>query len=166
MPSMRVQSHNNGSIYYITLTIHRWYYLFDRYNRWNILSDSLQYCMKEKQLKLYGFVFMLNHLHLIIQSKDTGGFLRDFKKYTSKEFKRNIEKYESNILNLFKNSDGAYQFWQTTNMPVVIESKKFYLQKLNYMYFNPVRKQYVLKLEDWYWSSANRNCVLKPNANI
>jgi len=28
--------------YYLTLTIQRWYYLFDRHNRWQILAESLR----------------------------------------------------------------------------------------------------------------------------
>ena len=45
--------------------IQRWYYLFDQHNRWGIQADSLRYCMEHKELELNGYVFMLNHLHLI-----------------------------------------------------------------------------------------------------
>ncbi len=41
MPSRRVAAELNTGTYYLTLTVQRWYYLFDRYNRWQIMSDSL-----------------------------------------------------------------------------------------------------------------------------
>ena len=85
MPSRRVPLDLNAGTYYLTLTVWRWYYLFDRYNRWQILADSLRYCQEHKGLKLNGYVFMLNHIHLIVISPDVGGFLRDFKRFTSKK---------------------------------------------------------------------------------
>jgi len=58
-------------------------------------------------------------------------------------------------LKLFVNDDGKYQFWMDTNAPKKIENPDFYLQKLNYIHENPVRKGYVARAEHWIWSSAN-----------
>lgn len=82
MPSRRVAVDLNAGTYYLTLTIQRWYYLFDRYNRWQILAESLRYCQENKGLELNGYVFMMNHIHLIATSPDMAGFLRDFKRFT------------------------------------------------------------------------------------
>lgn len=109
---------------------------------------------------------MLNHIHLIFSSPDASGFIRDFKKFTSKELKKNILENEAHVLELFLNKDGNYQFWQKTNMPLLIETEKFFFQKLNYMYNNPVRKKYVEKPEYWYWSSVNPACELKIKSAI
>jgi len=38
MPSRRITIELNAGIYYLTLTGERWYYLFDRFNRWQILT--------------------------------------------------------------------------------------------------------------------------------
>jgi len=78
MPSVRISQQHNQGIYFLTLTVSRWYYLFDRHHRWDILVRSLQYCREKKGLKLYGFVFMLNHIHLLVFTEDASGFLRDF----------------------------------------------------------------------------------------
>ena len=56
MPTKRVNIHQNDKIHFITLTIKHWYYIFDRHNRWNILSDSLKYCQEHKALKIYAFL--------------------------------------------------------------------------------------------------------------
>ena len=160
MPSLRISKDNNHGIYFTTFTTVHWYYLFDRYNRWKIIADSLCYCISHKNLKLYGFVFMLNHIHIIFESEDSAGFLRDFKKFTSKKLKENIVQTEPHILKLFK-LDEEYHFWQKTNMPLLIETEKFMLQKLQYIHNNPVSKGYVLRPQYWYWSSANLECELK-----
>jgi len=128
--------------------------------RWGILLDSLKYYQKHKDLKVYNWVFMLNHIHLIIQCKDASGVTRDFKKYTSKKLKENILKTEPSILKLFDN-DGEFQLWESSNMPEIIESDEFYVQKARYIEQNPVKKSYVRKAEDWVYSSANTDELIK-----
>ena len=109
---------------------------------------------------------MLNHIHLLFSSPDAAGFVRDFKKYTSKQLKNNISTTEPSILKIFVNEDNEYHFWQKTNMPILIESENVFLQKLEYIHFNPVKKQYVEIPEYWYWSSANPNCTLKVEVSF
>lgn len=161
MPSRRVAAELNSGTYFLTLTIQRWYYLFDRHNRWQILADSLRYCQEHKGLELNGYVFMLNHIHLIVTCSDVAGFLRDFKRYTSVQFKRNLEATEPSVLSLFVDAEGSYRFWMATNAPKKIENPQFYLQKLNYLHENPVRKGYVAVAEHWVWSSANSTSPLQ-----
>ena len=156
MPSIRINKLFNEEMYYLTFTIKRWYYLFDRHNRWDILLKSLEYCQKNKGLRIYNWVFMLNHIHLIVKSDDMIGFVRDFKTYTSKKLKKNILATEPNILKLFE-EDGKYQFWQKTNMPKLIAKEEFYITKANYIEQNPVRKSYVQESEDWVYTSANKD---------
>ena len=185
MPSIRVNQKLNEGTYFLTFTVKNWYYVLDRHNRWNIIANSLEYFKKNRGLKLYGFVFMINHLHLITFSKDTIGFVRDFKKFVAREILKNIRQTEPNALKLFikkqmvqvrdtepivrdnksaiKNTKPTYEFWHKTNMPELIESEKFFLQKLNYIHENPLKRNYVTKSEDWYWSSANKNCELKAD---
>ncbi|MCK9351324.1 MAG: transposase [Candidatus Paceibacterota bacterium] len=163
MPIKKISKELNSSTYFLTFTIKKWYYLFDRHNRWNIIAESLRFCQKKKGLKLYGFVFMLNHIHLITESCDTSGFVRDFKRHTSREIHKNIVATEPNIEKLFVETDETYSIWQDTNMPIILQSEKFFQQKLNYILENPVRKNYVSDSSFWYWSSANEKCELKTD---
>lgn len=161
MPSLHVTKDNNNACYFVTFSVVHWYYLFDRYERWDILAKSLQYCIDQEELRLYGFVFMLNHVHLIFSSPDASGFIRDFKRFTTKAIKKNILEFEPHVLHLFLDKEGVYELWQKTNMPILIASDEFFLQKLHYIHNNPVKKRYVEKPEYWYWSSANPACELK-----
>ncbi|MCR4291287.1 MAG: hypothetical protein NUV76_00255 [Candidatus Kuenenia sp.] len=155
MPSVRISKEFTSGIYYLTFTVRNWYYLFDRHNRFEILADSLKYCQKHKGLKLYVYVFMLNHIHLIASSPDMIAFVRDFKKFTSKEMQKNIIATEPNVLKLFEMKNGRFEFWENTNMPKIIKGEHYLAQKIKYIHANPVRKQYVKNPEDWVWSSAN-----------
>ena len=163
MPSNRVSKELNNEMYFLTLTVRNFYYLFDKHNRWSILAECLKFLMKNKSFKLYSFVFMINHIHLICSSNDVAGSIRDFKSYTSHKLIKNIEISEPSILQNFKYKN-QYNIWIKTNMPKLIESEKYFLQKQNYIHENPVRKQYVNEIYDWYWSSANDHCELRINS--
>lgn len=93
-------------------------------------------------------MFMINHLHLIFSSPDAAGFVRDFKKFTSKKLRKNIEQTEPTILKLFTQDDD-FGFWKPDNMPIYLETEAVYHQKATYLEENPVRKNYVMQPEDW-----------------
>lgn len=131
--------------------------LLPQCNRWNILAESLIYHIKYKTVLLEGFVFMKNHIHLLVNSHDMISFIRGFKRFTAKAIKKDLDSYTIRKLN---NKAGRFQFWEKTNMPVWIEDDYFFQRKLNYIHENPTRAGYVDYEEDWYWSSANENCKI------
>ncbi len=104
---------------------------------------------------------MLNHLHLIVSAPDVSGFVRDFKRFTAREFHKNLEKNEPTVLEIFKDPDGKYCFWKKTNMPILLETDKVYQQKAQYIEGNPVSKNYVSRPEHWIYSSANAKSPVK-----
>lgn len=162
MPSVRVERELNNEMYFITFTVYNWYYVFDRHGRFGLMADSLRYCQKHKGLKIYGYVFMINHIHLLIQSEDVSGFIRDFKRYTAREIMKNIVATEPGLADLFYKDKGYYEFWAKTNMPIFIESDRFFHQKLDYIHDNPVRKEYVDNPESWRYSSASFYILDEP----
>ncbi len=76
-------------------------------------------------------------------------FIRDFKKFTSKEIQKNMIITEPGLLGLFEVDNERHEFWAKTNMPKIVESDLYFLQKINYIHDNPVRKQYVKRPQDW-----------------
>ena len=165
MPSVRITKELKDKIYFVTFTVHNWYYLFDRHHRLEILKDSFVFSQKNKGLKIFGFVFMLNHLHFIGTAPDMIAVIRDMKTFLAKALKKNVAETERNLLKLFE-KDGEYHFWKETNFPKVIESEEFLRQKIEYIESNPVRKQYVLYPEDWRWSSASKELTRIAVANV
>ena len=161
MSKARISRENASAAHFVTLTTGNWHYVFDRHDRWRILADSLAFLQHNRGLRLYAYVFMLNHLHMIIRAPDTAACLRDFKRHTAHEIRRNMEAKERGLLKLFTDETGAFRFWKSGNQPKIIETESFFLQKINYIHFNPVRKGYVPHPECWLWSSACPQSPLK-----
>jgi putative transposase len=80
---------DQAGCYFVTFTVINWIDIFTRKEYRDIIVDSLNFCIANKDLLVYAWVIMSNHIHLIISIKTEGGNLsdviRDFKKYTSKE---------------------------------------------------------------------------------
>ena len=86
------------TVYFITSTVHQWVDVLTRKDYVDILIESLKYCQKEKGLKVYAWVIMSNHIHLIVQSEKVplSDIIRDFKtglayQFTSTQIIRAIE---------------------------------------------------------------------------
>lgn len=84
----------------------------------DILWNSFKFCQKEKGLKIYAWVIMSNHCHLIVGSTNTNlsDIIRDFKKITTKEIvscieKKSNESRKSWLLWLLK-KDAHIWFWE------------------------------------------------------
>ena len=79
--------------HYITATVVDWIDIFTRQTYRDSVIESLDYCIKNKGMILYGYVIMSNHIHLIIQSEDgkLSDLIRDFKKFTAKNILDKIQ---------------------------------------------------------------------------
>ena len=153
--------------HFITCTVVDWIDVFTRKNYRDIVISSLQYCIKEKGMLLYGYVIMSNHLHLIIQARDSklSDLIRDFKKYTAKNILENIQSEPESrrewMLERFKKAtethgrNKKYQFWQYGNHAEEIYTLPFLWDKLNYIHFNPIRAGWVEKAQHYTYSSAS-----------
>jgi len=169
MPTPRIHHPDtNQIIYFLTLTTIEWLDIFTKPQYYQVLINSLKFCQKEKGLLLHAFVIMTNHVHLLAQAKEgyeLDKIIQDFKRHTTKEIKSLLQNDRRRyILRLIqqsfsKKNGQAFQIWQRENYPELIESEDFLEQKFNYIHDNPVRKGYVVKPEDWQYSSA-RNYLL------
>ncbi|MGN6803289.1 MAG: transposase [Ginsengibacter sp.] len=128
--------------------------IFSRKEYRDIIVDSLNYCIKEKELVVYGWVIMSNHIHLIITTKtDEGnisGIMRDFKKLTSKAISKAIQEIPESrrvwLLNAMSKEAKRigratyYNLWKDDNHAVTIDGKIVGIkERLNYIHQNPVR---------------------------
>ena len=82
-----------GAIYFVTFTVHPWVDVCSRPMYRDIVFKSLQYCQASKGLKIYVWVLMSNHIHLIINSEQEklSDIIRDFKKVASKQIVKALE---------------------------------------------------------------------------
>ena len=81
-------------IYFVTTTVVDWVDIFTRPKYKHIIVDSLVYCLREKGLKVYAWVLMTNHLHMIVSTAEghcVADIMRDFKKFTSRQVAEALE---------------------------------------------------------------------------
>ena len=147
-------------LYFITSTVHQWVDVFTRKDYIDILLDSLRFCQQEKGLKIYAWVVMTNHIHLIVQSDKVplSDIIRDFKKFTATAITKAIannpkESRKRWLLWLLKKEDKIW-FWEEGYHGEEIFSKSFFDSKMRYIHFNPVRAGLVEKEEEYLYSSC------------
>lgn len=164
-------------LYYLTFQIVDWIDIFARQVYRDIVIDSLKYSIDNKELLVFAFVVMSNHVHLIAQSS-TGKLsdtIRDVKKFTSKSIVGTIQTIPESrsdwMLNRFgfnarqHSRNKTYQVWTHENHAVQLYSPEFISEKIDYLHNNPVRAGLVEKPEDYLYSSARwyagLECVLE-----
>ncbi len=161
----RYKHFHDTSPYFVTCAIVNWIPVFTSIPMFEIAIDSLCFLRKEGAVKIYGYVILENHLHMIISAEDLSKNIGRFKSYTARKI-IDIAKGRKNTWLLkqlkeekliFKN-DRTYQLWQEGYHPKMIETEKVMIQKLEYIHNNPVKRGYVDDPASWVYSSA-RNYI-------
>jgi putative transposase len=157
--------------YFLTFTVINWIDVFSRREYRDILVNSLNYCIKEKGLRVNGWVpiaiGMTNHIHLVarcVGENKLSEVIRDFKKFTSKKIVEEIVKINESrrewMLDKFsfeaKRTGRAknYKLWKDDNHAVEIAGRVNVWEKINYIHENPVRAAWVTEIDDYIYSSA------------
>ena len=154
---------NNYSIHwpqFYTATINEWKFLLENDIFKNIIISCLKYLVDNKKIKIHAFVIMDNHIHLIWQALGENNPIKirhNFMKFTAQQMKFELMKSEDYYLQDFKvkKDDRVFQIWKRNALSVELFSKKFFVQKLNYIHDNPVKAGLCIFPEDYKYSSAS-----------
>ena len=126
-----------------------------------ICINSWKYLVDKELIKIYGFVIMPNHIHLLWKMLMPNGKespAGSFAKFTAHQFKKVLTVKNPGLLDEFRSSkaDRMYQFWKRDPLAIPISSEDILLQKLDYIHNNPVREKWRLAVvpENYRWSSA------------
>ena len=160
------QIRDQEGIYFLTFQIVNWVDIFTRKECRDVIIESMIYCQRHKQLIIYAYVIMSNHVHVIISSEsaklsDTD---RDFKTHTSKKLIKTIYEISESrrdwMLDIFKfrarkhKRNQMYQVWTHDNHPVELTNNIMMEQRLDYIHNNPVKAAIVSEPEYYLYSSA------------
>jgi REP element-mobilizing transposase RayT len=160
-------------LHYVTFQIVRWIDIFTRQVYRDIVVDSLRFCQQHKDLEIYAFVIMSNHVHLLIRSgiEKLSDTIRELKSFTAKKILEAVnteaESRREWMLNLFEFSakqqkrNEKYQVWTHENHAEIVYGNQFMDSKINYIHENPVRAGIVKKAEDYLYSSARNYAGLE-----
>ncbi|MDZ7898648.1 MAG: transposase [Arcicella sp.] len=151
---------NRNFLQFFTATNLWWKKLLkpDKYKQ--IIVDSLAFLVKNERVKVYGFVIMPNHIHIVWRINEEHkreDVQRDFLKFTAQQIKQDLEINHPAVLSHFEVNlkDRKYQFWERNPLSVDLYSRKIVYQKLKYIHSNPLQDKWQLakKPEDYWFSS-------------
>ncbi len=136
-------------VQFLTATILNWKPLLNSKKYKQIILDSLSYLVSKKKCKVFGFVIMPNHIHMLWQIQNPykrANTQRDFLKFTGQMMKMDLQNNNSEKLQAFyvNLKDREYQFWQRNSLSVDIDGREMMEQKLDYIHNNPVQGKWML----------------------
>jgi putative transposase len=147
--------------YFITSSVVEGYPLFAIPAATQIVLDALLFLQEKRNTRLYAYVIMENHIHLVLQSDELPSRMQAFKSWTARAI---IDLLTDNghYLHLSKlrkaknpsHTDSVHQFWQEGYHPKHIYGDRMMIQKIEYIHQNPVKRGYVDREEEWRYSSA------------
>ena len=133
-----------GYAYFVTTNVYGGQTLLSEPKVADILLDAIFFLRAKRYFRLYSFVIMPDHLHLIIlpQCKRTiSQVMHSLKSYTAKK-----------INNLLKRKG---KIWQDGFYERIIRNEDDLREKARYIEGNPVRKGLVDEPQEYIYSSAH-----------
>lgn len=147
--------------HFVTCTVLHWIPIFTRVESVQIILDTLEFLKIKDNLKIFSYVVLENHLHLVVQSNDLNKTMESFKKFTAKKILEMLK--EENVttileqLSFYKKSHHKgkdYQVWEEGYQPKLMQSDEMMISKIIYIHHNPVKRGYVDEACHWRYSSA------------
>ena len=154
----------DDSIYpiFITTTIVYWIPVFSESQIAIKALRILEEHRAQMQVRIYGYVLMHSHLHVIIQTVkkgDISSFMRRWKSKTAVMILEKCKNSHPGWIRRFAYSAGEYrrsnshQVWQPRFDEKAVRDEREFLAKLNYMHGNPLKHNLVDDCEDYPYSS-------------
>lgn len=136
-------------LYFYTITIKDWLPLLKGIEFKQIILNSIDFLSKKGLIKVYGFVIMPNHIHLIWEMLELNGKelpSSSFLKFTSHQFLKTLRTINLNLLKSFEveADNKAHLFWQSDSLAIEVYSPEVIYQKLDYIHNNPCQKKWML----------------------
>ena len=144
---------------YFTASIRNWMPLLATEKYKNIITDSLHFLVENKRIELNAFVVMHNHIHLIWQplpGHSLSSIQLSFMKFTAQQIKFALAIDNPALLEQCRvnKTDREYQIWKRKPLSIELSSEKVFLQKLEYIHYNPVKAGICSYPEEYHFSSA------------
>lgn len=151
-----------NEVYFWTSTIYQWKHLLKQNKYKQKIIDCLRYLSEKGKVKVYGFVIMPNHIHLLWEMIDVNGKElphASFQKYTAHAIQADLRTNHPEMLTRFKVDEPqrSFRIWQRDPLAIHIQGEKMAVQKLEYIHFNPLQSHWNLcrDPEEYYYSSAS-----------
>ncbi len=151
-----------NKVYFWTNTIKDWYHLLKDNEFKKTIIKSWQYLVEKGKVRIYAFVIMPNHVHIVWEMLEMNGKElphASFNKFTAHQFLTQLRSVEPKELRRFSSVDNErkHRFWQRDPLAIEMDSREKVEQKIEYIHLNPLQEQWNLAKypEDYFWSSAS-----------
>jgi putative transposase len=159
MPKGLTRRYGQGHLHFVTFSCYRRLPLLGSVRARNAFVKILGDVRDRYGFALVGYVVMPEHVHLLISEPAAGTpstVLQVLKQRVSRRLRRKAQRgVSTRQLRLrFQDSDHCLpQFWQPRFYDFNVWSQKKFVEKLQYMHMNPVKRRLVSHPKDWSWSS-------------
>ena len=159
MPKGLRRRYGQGHLHFITCSCYRRLPLFASVRSKNLFVKILGEARDRYGFSLVGYVVMPEHIHLLLSepAKATPStVMQVLKQRVSRHIRGKPRKAMSaqQLRLRFKEFDHSLpQFWQPRFYDFNVWSQKKFVEKLQYMHMNPVKRRLVSHPKDWPWSS-------------
>ena len=150
-----------NELYFWTITINKWQHLLTTEQNKMVVIKSLQWLVQMNLVKIYGYVIMPNHIHLMWEQLSMNGkeFPKNsFEKFTAKTFVKAMKSGNDGVLKNYAvtATDRQYNIWLRDPLAILVFSKEMAFQKLDYMHTNPMQPHWLLCTDptEYRFSSA------------
>mgnify|MGYP001397687830 FL=1 len=128
-------------IYFLTSSIVAWIPALIGRDTLDMMVESFAFCRKNKGLKIYAYVIMENHFHMVAEAPELGQVMQSLKRHTAAEILRLAEcSGRSWLLDEFAyrkarhKQSSEHQIWQEGYHPQLIQTDEMLHQKIHYIH--------------------------------
>jgi len=140
-----VRYQDSGQSHFLTFSCYRRMQLFNA-ARLDLLLDALEKIRQDYSLRIYGYVGMPEHVHLLVSEPEL----------VTLSLATAVQALKLSVVRRARHVDGSpvERLWQRRYYDHNVRSYTSFLGKLRYLHNNPVKRGLVQRPEDWRWSSA------------
>ena len=157
MPKGLKRYYGRGDLHFLTFSCYQRLPLLGAGRARNLFVQALGKVRERYKFRLFGYVVMPNHVHLLISESSMATpsmVLKVLKQRVSRDLRRKRRALPGQMPLAFPDGPGGLpRFWQPRFYDFNVWSKKKVREKLEYMHANPVTWRLVDHPRDWPWSS-------------
>ena len=160
MPSGLKRFHESGQSHFITFSCYHRHPLFAEPATRGVFELALERVRLSFGLRVYGYVIMPEHVHLLVSEPDGAPFkptlsVAERVGLSGGETPRSL----ADVIKSLKQGVSrrligqAKHFWQKRYYDFNVRDNSQFVEKLRYIHRNPVKRGLCERPEDWQWSS-------------
>jgi REP-associated tyrosine transposase len=138
MPSGLHRRHDTWDLHFITFSCHQRRPFLANLRAKQLFEEALENSRRHYDFYVVGYVMMPEYVHLLISEPEHGTL---------------ASAIQSIKQSLTRNLRWTGHFWQARYYDFNVYTAEKRIEKLRYIHRNPVRRGFVERPEDWFWSS-------------